>query len=283
MDLDLKKKVIDANIAVHTRMADDYNTGEPHFRPENLKAVEGKLLKVAEKTGAGKLLDLGCGTGFMIQIAKAHFKEIVGVDVTPAMLAKVDKTGPCAITLMESDAGDLEVADGTFDMVTSYAFLHHLYDVPSVMRSAARALKPGGVYYADLDPNWYFWDGVSQLDREGEYDPIVKREIEAVSYKDEEIQEQFGVDCEVFNHAEYSKAIGGGFREEVLQEQLLAAGFSKVEVFYNWFIGQGALINDQRYGVEERFTYAAVMDEWLQRALPVSRNLYKYLGFYATK
>ena len=54
-------------------------------------------------------------------------------------------------------------------------------------------------------------------------------------------------------------------------------------VFYHWFLGQGQLINDERYGVEERFHYADVTDAVLQRALPLSKSLYKYIRVIAVK
>lgn len=84
--------IVRANIAVHTRMADSYNQ-EPHFRPENQAKVRGTLEQLAERCGGGKLLDIGCGTGFIIHLAKPLFQEVHGVDVTQAMLDQVDCSG----------------------------------------------------------------------------------------------------------------------------------------------------------------------------------------------
>ena len=44
-------------------------------------------------------------------------------------------------------------------------------------------------------------------------------------------------------HAEFGKDIAGGFKEETLRQQLLEAGFSRVEFHYHWFLGEGFLIN----------------------------------------
>src|SRR3989442_2240737 len=182
------QEVVAANIALHQRMSDAYNTCEPHFRPENVRAVEAKLLPLLKATNARRLLDLGCGTGFMIEIAKDHVREIQGVDVTRAMLDKVDTTGPGVIRLFEADAGSFPVAGETFDVVTSYSFLHHLYDIRPALATAYRALRAGGRFYADLDPNYYFWAGINGLERPGDYDLIVRREVEAVTFKDEDIE-----------------------------------------------------------------------------------------------
>jgi ubiquinone/menaquinone biosynthesis C-methylase UbiE len=283
MDDNQYRQVIEANIALHSKMSNDYNTCEPHFRPENIKNVEMRLAAAIRQTEAKRLLDLGCGTGFIINIAKKYVAEIHGVDVTRAMLDKVDKTGGCIIQLFEADAGTFPVEAGAYDIVTSYSFLHHLYDIQPTLKTAYTALKPGGAFYADLDPNYYFWKEVNALDRDSIYDPIVKREIEAVTYKDEDIEKHFGVPKDIFNHAEYGKNITGGFKEEELKQRLYEVGFKKVAFFYHWFIGQGVLINDSQYTREERFQYAELLHEMLQRALPISRNLFKYGGFIATK
>src|SRR6185503_14107108 len=97
------------------------------------------------------------------------------------------------------------------------------------------ALVAGGKFYADLDPNFYFWESIHQLKRNGDYHALVRREIEAVTFKDEEIEAKFGVSREVFNHAEFGKDIVGGFKEEMLRQQLLEAGFTHVVFHYEWF------------------------------------------------
>lgn len=277
------QKVIEANIALHSRMSDDYSTCEPHFRPENIQKVEDKLKPVIEATNAKRLLDLGCGTGFMINIAKKYVQEIHGVDVTQAMMDKVDKSGNATIVLHNHDTGSFPVEEGSFDVVTGYSFLHHLYDVVPTLQTAYKALRSGGQFYADLDPNYYFWEGVNQLDRNGQYDGIVKREIEMVTYKDEDIEKNFGVDKDVFNQAEFGKNIKGGFREEELVAALKKIGFTDVQFFYHWFIGQGKLINDESMDKTARFAHAEVMHDYLLKAMPLTRNLFKYVGFVATK
>jgi ubiquinone/menaquinone biosynthesis C-methylase UbiE len=280
---DKYSQVVDANIALHTQLAAVYNTDEPHFRPENVAKVEERLRAVCAATNATRLLDLGCGTGFMVNIAKRYVKEIVGVDVTQAMMDKVDLSGPASITLVNCDTGSYDVAEGAFDVVTAYSFLHHLYDIGPSLRTAYRALKSGGRFYADLDPNFYFWEEIGKLDRDGEYDQIVKREIQMTIHKDEDIQERYGIDAEVFNNAEFGKNIAGGFREEDLVAELERAGFQSVEVFHHWFLGEGQLINDESMEKGERLRHAEVMSTYLQKSMPLSRHLYKYLGFIAEK
>jgi len=288
---DAISKVIEANKAVHGKLAAFYEKTEPHFRAENVAIVDARVASVVAKASANTgvapkaahLLDLGCGTGFMVGIAKNHVARIVGVDVTRQMLERVDTSGPAKIEVHEHDTGTFPAEAGAFDVVTAYSFLHHLYDVGPTFGTAAKALKKGGLFYADLDPNFYFWEAVTKLDAKGTYDNLVAREIDAVVHKDDEIEREYGISKEVFNDAEYGKNIAGGFKEEVLREKLVAAGFSNVEFTYYWFLGQALLVNDERFPRERRLENARVADEVLQKALPISRHLYKYVGFLATK
>ena len=283
---DKYNEVIQANIAVHSKLATLYAKTEPHFRPENLAIVDAALGALVAETKAKRLLDLGCGTGFMINLAKHHVESIVGVDVTRAMLDQVDKSGPAKIELHEHDTGTFPAEPGTFDLVTAYSFLHHLYDIAPTCGTAAKALRKGGKFYADLDPNFYFWESIKELeshDGKDGYDPIVKREIDAVAHKDDQMNEEYGIPTAVFNDAEYGKDVAGGFKEDVVRDILLAAGFTDVKFTYYWYLGQASVVNDPGQSKEANLVDAAKVDAVLKKVMPLSRHLYKYLGFVATK
>lgn len=275
--------VVRDNQRLHSALAHTYNACEPHFRPENVLHVHEKLQAILSQTQARRMLDLGCGTGFMIDIAKKYINEIDGVDVTEAMLARVDRSGPAEIRLHLADTGTFSAEAGAYDLVTAYSFLHHLYDIVPTFGTAACALRPGGKFYADLEPNYYFWQAVKGLDPQGRYDPILTREVESVTERDKEIHEQFGVDKQVFNNAEYNKNITGGFREETLSELLKAAGFQNIEICYYWFLGQASLVNDPGHPLDQRLENARRFAETLEKGLPLTRILFKYIGFVATR
>jgi len=271
--------IMRANIEVHTRMVEQYNS-EPHFRPENQAKVRGVLEGLAASTGGGRLLDVGCGTGFVLNLARDLFKEIHGVDVTPAMLAKVD-TSSGNITLHNQPAESLPFAANTFDAVTSYAFLHHLEDYTKVLREVHRVLRPGGVLYVDLEPNREFWRLMTELERReraGErFSDIVQREIRAVLHTDEQVSRDFGIDEETFNKAEYTKAVLGGIDAQLFAGQCRDLGFSECQVVPQWFLGQGAVMHGQS------FASAATIEEYLVRVQPLSLGLFKYLRFLVRK
>jgi ubiquinone/menaquinone biosynthesis C-methylase UbiE len=276
-------EVIEANKILHSKMAPEYNSCEPHFSPENVLNVELRINNYWNSQNNKKALDLGCGTGFMINILKKNFKHITGVDVTQEMLDRVDMSGNCEIQLMNCDTGKVELEHQSYDLVTAYSFLHHLYDPKPTFETAYKSLKDNGVFYADLDPNFYFWEKIHSLDFEQDYDPVIEREIKSVSFNDLEIKKRFMVSEDIFNTAEFGKNIKGGFRDFDLVRLLKEVGFKEIKVFFNWFIGQSYLINKEVTKKEELLNVAKEMEEVLHKVLPISKSLFKYIGFCATK
>ena len=207
------EEVMRANVALHSQLAATYKEHEPHYRPENVEHVRAVLAGLVQRTGARRMLDLGCGAGFMIDVGRRLVPEIDGVDITPAMLSQVDASGPAKVRLFESDTATFEPAAGAYDVVTSYAFLHHLRDIAPSLRTAAKALRQGGVYYADLDPNAHFWEAATTLDSRADLHPVLRREVNSVLAMDEQLEAKFGVDPATFNLAEFGKSARGGFEE----------------------------------------------------------------------
>ncbi|GAC1620002.1 MAG: hypothetical protein NVS4B13_11690 [Candidatus Elarobacter sp.] len=265
--------VIRANIEVHTRMASTYQTNEPHFRPENRAKVRGVLQTLAQRAGGRRLLDVGCGTGFVIDLVRDLFERIDGVDVTPAMLERVDRSGG-HVHLHEANAEALPFADATFDMATSYAFMHHVADHAAILREVRRVLRPGGLFYVDLEPNKLFWESVNGLERRGgDYSDIVEREIHSVLHTDDAVEDEFGISAQTFRDAEPIKSVLGGFDPDEFAADARAAGFSAVEVTPEWYLGQGAVLHGQSQAD------AAIVEAYLRRALPATAHLFKYLRF----
>jgi ubiquinone/menaquinone biosynthesis C-methylase UbiE len=280
MERNMHSEVIKANIDVHTMMADTYNSKEPHFRPENRAKVRANLEALKAK-GGDKLLDIGCGTGFIIDLAKDLFPEIRGVDVTQAMLDRVDVSSG-NISLLNCSAEKLPYSDDYFDVVTAYAFLHHVEDYRKILREVFRVLKRGGSFYIDLEPNSVFWTAMEDLDRvrkDGRFalSDIVLKEIDSVLYTDDRVEKEFGIEKDVFNKAEYTKSILGGIDPPRFMEDTRNIGFSECTVSYEWFLGQGAVMHGQS------MQDALIVENYLRKVLPLSRGLFKYLKFILVK
>lgn len=270
-------EVVNANVAVHTLMADIYNN-EPHFRPENQNKVRRNIEYLKQTTNGNRLLDIGCGTGFIINLAKDLFDEVHGVDITQAMLDKVDlSTGN--ITLHNTVAEKLPFEDSHFEVVTAYSFLHHLEDYRPVLAEVKRVLKPRGIFYVDLEPNKLFWEKMVDLEKSNiaNLSDIVVKEIDSVLHTDERVEREFELEQGVFSKAEYIKSILGGIDPKDFESDAKTIGFKECKTQFEWFLGQGAVLHDQ--SSED----AAKIEAYLKRVLPLSEHLFKYLQFILVK
>lgn len=273
-------EVIAANIAVHSAMAQTYNEREPHFRPENQQSVRKVLEAMSKATGRGKLLDLGCGTGFIINLAKDLYDTIDGVDITQAMLERVD-TSSGNITLHNRPCENLPFADATFDAATAYSFLDHLADYSLVLKEAFRVLRPGGLMYADLLPNKRFWDEVSSIaERKGAAgidSAQVKREVTMLTSQHEMVEREYAVDAQAFLTAEPWKTGTRGISAEDFSRIANEIGFAKVDISFQWYLGQGDVLHGQ--GARE----AQLVEDYLRSVAPMSEPLFKYLRVVLTR
>lgn len=100
--------------------------------------------------GRRRALDFGCGVGRLTQALAAHFQRVVGVDVSPAMVAHaqaLNRQG-ARVTYVQNGAADLAAfEDGAFDFVYSDIVLQHLPPDMALgyVREFFRVLAPGGV------------------------------------------------------------------------------------------------------------------------------------------
>jgi ubiquinone/menaquinone biosynthesis C-methylase UbiE len=269
--------VLRANIDIHTSLIDLYDD-QPHFRPENKKKVSAILseLRTALKIPAGgrsKLLDMGCGTGFLLALASDIFDELHGVDITPAMLDKIE-TSNGKIQLHCGVAEKTPFEDNSFDVVTAYSFMDHLFELRSFLTEVYRVLKPGGIFYSDQNANRSFWEAIGSLDGPLEgYSAIVQREMTVGMRPEDELAKEREVDTDEFRAAEYIKTQQNGIDADEVVELARDIGFSDCRVKYDWFLGQGKVMHSQS------FTDAEIVETYLREVAPLSNQLFKYLRF----
>jgi len=110
--------------------------------------VERVLLDLMPSRGASRLLDIGTGTGRMLELFGPRVDYAEGVDKSHDMLAvaraNLQQTGLDNCTVRQADIYQLPFPAASFDAVIAHQVLHFL-DLPArAIAEAARVLKPGG-------------------------------------------------------------------------------------------------------------------------------------------
>ena len=282
MTISDRETAADANIQVHSALANsgEYNKS-PHFRPENLKKVRAVVEKIVDShlsNKKGRLLDIGCGTGFMINLTHDLFTKIDGIDITLDMMKQVDLS-PGNIELHESMAETTPFDKDSFDMVSAYSFLDHVVSYEEIFREAFRVLKSGGVFYSDLNPNMLFSETMQKIEqqRHENLPHIIKREISGMLHNGEYYQENFGIDKDTLAAAEPIKSLDRGFDPYKVMETAKELGFSKSYFEVDWYLGQAQVMHERPSGENE------IVESFLRSALPATINLFKYLRFVLVK
>lgn len=129
---------------------DAQRKGWSHFAPLELQTTPpaADLVRHARVTSGQAVLDVGCGTGVVAVTAARRGARVVGLDLTPALLARARENAAIAqvdIEWHEGDAESLPFPDASFDVVLSQ-FGHIFAPRPDVaIGEMLRILKPGGI------------------------------------------------------------------------------------------------------------------------------------------
>jgi len=97
------------------------------------------------------VLDIGSGSGTDVLYAALKVGSegtVYGLDITPAMIAKaranIAKVGARNVQILEGDATNIPLPDGSIDVATSNGVLNLVPDKPAAFREIFRVLKRGG-------------------------------------------------------------------------------------------------------------------------------------------
>jgi SAM-dependent methyltransferase len=94
------------------------------------------------------VLDVACGAGHASELAAPHVRQVVGVDLTRALLdlgaARLRDAGVDNVLLQEGNATALPFVDDSFDLVFCRTALHHMVEPERAVEEMARVCRPGG-------------------------------------------------------------------------------------------------------------------------------------------
>jgi SAM-dependent methyltransferase len=116
-------------------VADEYERGRPEYPREAVEWLVGEALVV---------VDLGAGTGKLTRGVAALGREVVAVEPSEEMTARLRAVVPGARVLAGS-AEEIPLADGSADAVVA-GQAYHWFDPEPTHAEVARVLKPGGVF-----------------------------------------------------------------------------------------------------------------------------------------
>jgi ArsR family transcriptional regulator len=122
------------------------------------EAIEAALL-AAVPAQAGRILDIGTGTGRLLEVLAPRAEAALGIDASRDMLALARARlaerglgGHCAVR--QADMYRLPLSDAAFDVVTLQMVLHYAEDPAAALAEAARVLRPDGMLLVlDLAPH----------------------------------------------------------------------------------------------------------------------------------
>jgi len=126
-----------------------------HVDDGEVERVIGRLLPA---DGIDTLLDIGTGTGRMLELLGPRAARGLGIDLSREMLAigraRLDRAGLAHCRVRQADLYRLPFGDGAFDVATIHQVLHFLDHPAAAVAEAARVLKPGGkLLIADFAPH----------------------------------------------------------------------------------------------------------------------------------
>ena len=123
----------------HTGVTYDSENYAMLNRPIETGRHSRRILRYLKPAGADRLLEVGCGRGWLTQRMQEICPATYGIDVNPKSIAH-----GVAEHLTVMDAVELRFDDEQFDHVYSFHAIEHIVDAGVAIREMHRVLAPGG-------------------------------------------------------------------------------------------------------------------------------------------
>ena len=120
--------------------------------------VEAALRSAFADRQIGDFLDIGTGTGRMLELFADRFRRGIGIDLSHDMLAvartNLERAGHSHCRVRHGDMYHLPLSGGSVDAVTFHQVLHFASDPAAAIAESARVLRPGaGLAVVDFAPH----------------------------------------------------------------------------------------------------------------------------------
>ena len=158
---DLAKRVFGERAALYT-------TSATHKDPLILQRV----VELSAPQAHWSALDIATGTGHAALALASHVASVIGIDLTPRMLAEAERLrgerGATNVAFQTGDVHHLPFSDASFDLITCRRAAHHFSDIGWALGEMRRVLRRAGRLVIDdrSVPENDFVDGcMNTLDR----------------------------------------------------------------------------------------------------------------------
>ncbi len=105
-------------------------------------------VELVERYATNKdVLEVGCGTGLILDRTARFARHATGIDLSAGMLARAAERG---LHVAQASATDLPIATASVDVAYSFKVLAHIPDITGTLREMARVVRPGGWVLAEF-------------------------------------------------------------------------------------------------------------------------------------
>ncbi len=126
-----------------------------------LRTARKRIRAIERHSKGGRLLDVGCGFGYFLEVAQGSFDECWGVDISGHAAEAVRQKGICC---HQGDLAAAQFADRYFDVVVMEDLLEHVSSCGALLSEVRRILRDDGLL-AITTPNIRSWLATISRDR----------------------------------------------------------------------------------------------------------------------
>jgi ubiquinone/menaquinone biosynthesis C-methylase UbiE len=230
-------------------LADYYSNAFKYGRKKIESAFLGFL---GNLNGGGHILDVGCGTGYFLNLMRKRRFNCTGIDISENMLLEARKNFS-DLPVQLADARKLPFKDNSFDAVISIETLRYFSKRDSLVKEIYRVTKPGGKIFITAAP-------LFSVNSYGLFNTI----------------------CRLFNLKLFVSCFQSFETANSLKKHLIKSGFKDVSI-KGYFLGPYFLL-DKIY--PKLSSYLMRKLEWLDEALTkcsLARNFSNHLVAIARK
>ena len=122
-----------------------YEKERHHGYHSMIDALHAQVL--GEFVSGQDVLEVGCGTGLILDRIRHEARSLTGIDLSRGMLQPAAQR---ELNVMQGEAYQLPFADKSFDVAYSFKVLAHVQPISEALAEMSRVLRPGGHLIADF-------------------------------------------------------------------------------------------------------------------------------------